>query len=212
MRTSTGLAMAISRGASFAYQLTTSGVFTVLHKFTPTKGNTSVETVGVIQGPNGYLYGVASGDGTAGKGVVYELSTDGSAFNVLHNFGDGSVPNDGEYPVGIVTVGTDGNLYGVTPNGGSAGYGTVFKISRSGSLIERLFLLPRACAVTYSCGCETEIFPWELGAPKHRGCLPVSLLQHLASRAVLFAASVRWVCDCSLWSRSGCDRSTDNPA
>jgi uncharacterized repeat protein (TIGR03803 family) len=68
-------------------------------------------------------------DGTAGKGTVYEVSTDGSIFVVLHNFGDGSLPNDGAYPDGTLTVGADGNLYGVTTRGGSAGNGIVFKIS-----------------------------------------------------------------------------------
>jgi uncharacterized repeat protein (TIGR03803 family) len=47
----------------------------------------------------------------------------------LHNFGDGSVANDGKGPVGTLVVGKDKNLYGATATGGSAGLGTVFKIS-----------------------------------------------------------------------------------
>jgi uncharacterized repeat protein (TIGR03803 family) len=123
-----GTAVGTSSNMSFVYRLTPRGVLKVLHKFTPTQGP-GVITTGVVQGPNGYLYGLSWGDGTGGMGTVYELSTDGSTFNVLHYFGDGSVPNDGKDPDGILTVGTDGNLYGVTTSGGSAGNGTVFKIS-----------------------------------------------------------------------------------
>ena len=119
----------ISSGASFVFQLTTAGTLTVLHTFTPASPHSGVDTLGVVQGPNGYLYGLTNTDGTARKGTVYEVSTDGSTFKVLHNFGDGSVKNDGEYPGGVLTVGADGNLYGVTLLGGSAGDGTVFKIS-----------------------------------------------------------------------------------
>lgn len=86
------------------------------------------QTMGVIQGPNGNLYGLTYSDGTAGKGTVFELSTDGS-FNVSHNFGDGTVQNDGAYPVGTLVLGSDNNLYGTTSGGGLAGLGTVFRIS-----------------------------------------------------------------------------------
>jgi uncharacterized repeat protein (TIGR03803 family) len=119
----------ITSGVAFVYQLTTGGVFTVLHTFKPPGKHMGVVTLGVVQGSTGNLYGTTNTDGTAGKGTVYEVSTDGSTFNVLHNFGDGSVQNDGEFPAGILTVGSDDNLYGVTIGGGSAGNGTVFKIS-----------------------------------------------------------------------------------
>jgi uncharacterized repeat protein (TIGR03803 family) len=108
----------------FVFQLTQAGVISVLYNFT-----TQVDARGVIQGPNGNLYGVTRYGGSADDGTVFELSTDGSSFNILHNFGDGSVPNDGKNPVGTLAVGTDGNLYGVTGVGGSAGYGTVYRIS-----------------------------------------------------------------------------------
>ena len=87
------------------------------------------QTMGVIQGPNGNLYGLTYSDGTAGKGTVFEVSTAIPPFNVFHNFGDGTVQNDGENPVGTLVVGSDNNLYGTTGGGGSAGLGTVFRIS-----------------------------------------------------------------------------------
>jgi uncharacterized repeat protein (TIGR03803 family) len=111
----------------------------VVFQLTPTGGVRALYysagvgvTSGVIQGPNGNLYALISSGGTAGKGFVLELSTDAFppfGYNVLHNFGDGTVQNDGEYPVGTLVVGSDNNLYGTTSGGGSAGLGTVFRIS-----------------------------------------------------------------------------------
>jgi uncharacterized repeat protein (TIGR03803 family) len=75
------------------------------------------------------LYGLCYGGGTAASGTVYEVSTDGSTYTVLQNFADGSIKSDGEYPKGRLLLGADNNFYGVTQNGGSAGKGTVFKVS-----------------------------------------------------------------------------------
>lgn len=83
----------------------------------------------LIQGADGNLYGLTGIGGSTGKGTVFQLSTDASSFNVLHNFNDGSVPNDGQTPIGVLTVGADNNLHGTTDYGGSAGLVTVFKIS-----------------------------------------------------------------------------------
>jgi uncharacterized repeat protein (TIGR03803 family) len=109
------------------FQMTPAGNITTFYLFGGIFGGTS----GVIQGPNGNVYGFTGYGGTAGKGTVFELSPDLSisSFKILHNFGDGTVQNDGEYPVGTLVVGSDNNLYGTTSQGGSAGLGTVFRIS-----------------------------------------------------------------------------------
>jgi uncharacterized repeat protein (TIGR03803 family) len=49
---------------------------------------------------------------------------------MLHSFDDA----DGAWPYWALVQATDGNLYGVTPSGGTYGYGTVFKITPSGAL------------------------------------------------------------------------------
>jgi uncharacterized repeat protein (TIGR03803 family) len=41
---------------------------------------------------------------------------------------------DGAYPIAGLIQATDGNFYGTTNQGGAYGYGTVFKITRSGKL------------------------------------------------------------------------------
>jgi uncharacterized repeat protein (TIGR03803 family) len=83
----------------------------------------------LVQGPNGNLYGATTAGGTGGKGTIFEISTDGSVYKVLHDFGDGTVPNDGAIPNGGLILGQDGNLYGTTYEGGSAGLGTIFRIT-----------------------------------------------------------------------------------
>ena len=110
------------------FSLTPSGVFGLLHVFGQGTDGTN-PTGTVVQGPDGNLYGVTSAGGTAGQGILFMVSTDGKTYNILHNFGDGSVPNDGLSPQGTPIFGQDKNLYGTTSNGGSAGLGTVFKFS-----------------------------------------------------------------------------------
>jgi uncharacterized repeat protein (TIGR03803 family) len=112
----------------YVFRLTPSGTYTAIHAFSFSNMILGYGTSGVIQGPDGNLYGLAGG-GTAGRGIVFQLSTDGSVFNILHNFADGSIPKDGYAPEGVLTVGKDNNLYGTTSMGGSAGAGTVYRIS-----------------------------------------------------------------------------------
>ena len=99
----------------------------IIHSFGLLDGANPIGAL--VQGPDGNLYGATTAGGTAGEGTIFEISTDGSVFDVVHNFGDGSVPNDGSTPNGGLILGKDGNLYGTTYNGGSAGLGTVFKFT-----------------------------------------------------------------------------------
>jgi uncharacterized repeat protein (TIGR03803 family) len=81
-----------------------------------------------VQGPDGWLYGTASGDG--GDGTIYRIDTAGT-FETVHNFrGD-----DGSDPRGDLILASDGFLYGTTLNGGAAGAGTVYRLDpASGAL------------------------------------------------------------------------------
>lgn len=90
----------------------------------------------VAVGPNGNLYGETSGGGTAGDGIIYEITPDGSTYIVLHDFNDGTIPNDGSSPTGGLTLGADNNFYGTTIQGGANGvgpglfgWGTLFKLT-----------------------------------------------------------------------------------
>ena len=80
-------------------------------------------TAGVVLDSAGNLYGTTEAGGTAGVGVVFELSTTGQ-LTVLHSFSGA----DGSGPVGV-TLSPGGNLYGATVGGGKNGGGVVFKIT-----------------------------------------------------------------------------------
>jgi uncharacterized repeat protein (TIGR03803 family) len=85
--------------------------------------------VGLIQDANGVLYGATRG-GQTGGGAVFAINPDGSGFKVLHHFG--SSANDAANPVGPLTLGVDGALYGIS-GGGAKGVGTIFTLRPDGS-------------------------------------------------------------------------------
>lgn len=85
----------------------------------------------VIPGPNGTLYGVASGGNPScqpnGCGQIFQLTPTGNGngnIKVLHQFNgpDGAIPE-----VGSLVL-KNGALYGSTAIGGSANQGTIFKL------------------------------------------------------------------------------------
>jgi uncharacterized repeat protein (TIGR03803 family) len=88
---------------------------------------------GVTYDPHGNLDGttVAGGSGGScssdGCGIVFQLTP--QTENVLHNFSAGS---DGFGPGGGVVFDRSGNVYGMTPDGGSHSEGTIYQVWRAG--------------------------------------------------------------------------------
>jgi len=58
--------------------------------------------------------------------VVFRLGSLGQNFAVLHSFTDAG-------PQASLLQGSDGLLYGTTYGGGTLGYGTVFRLEKSGA-------------------------------------------------------------------------------
>jgi uncharacterized repeat protein (TIGR03803 family) len=117
------------KGCGVVFKVETSGKRTVLHTFTGTDG--ANPWAGLIQDPQGNLYGTTNGGGYD-MGVVFKLTPGKNGKwreTVLHNFNGGG---DGEYPYAGVILDAKGNLYGTTFGGGADGNGTVFKLSQSG--------------------------------------------------------------------------------
>lgn len=107
----------------------------VLYNFSDGSGDGAYPQAGLVMDSAGNLYGVSSEFITLddqGGGALFKIDTNGN-FSSLHFFG-GS-PTDGEYPVASLTIDKSGNLYGTTVNGGAQniGYGTVFKLTPSGT-------------------------------------------------------------------------------
>ena len=82
----------------------------------------------------GNLYGTTryTAELNSTTGTVFELQRNGEEWThtTLHTFGDGE---DGALPVGPLLFDKAGNLYGATEIGNASGYGTVFKLTNTGS-------------------------------------------------------------------------------
>jgi uncharacterized repeat protein (TIGR03803 family) len=115
--------------AGTVFKVTPQGVESVLYSFA--EGNDAVSpSSGLVLDAAGNLYGTTLGGGTHGWGTVYKVTPRGTE-SVLWSFAD--VP-DGSYPQSNLILGTDGNFYGTTGMGGTAGKGTAFRITPAGSL------------------------------------------------------------------------------
>lgn len=103
--------------------------YEVLYSFT--NGTDAKNPIdGVILSSDGFLYGAAYAGGAELRGAVFKLNTNGTGYQVLHDFL--TTGGDGQYPYGGLIAGNDGFLYGTTYAGGISGYGTLFKISHDG--------------------------------------------------------------------------------
>ncbi|BDI29747.1 hypothetical protein CCAX7_17980 [Capsulimonas corticalis] len=106
---------------------------TVLHafeNFAPDQTNTTgaFPSCALAQAADGSLYGTAIMGGAYGAGTLYRVGLDGS-YVKLHDF---NAPTDGGSPYAGVTLGPDGNYYGVAWNRGPSGAGTLYSITPAG--------------------------------------------------------------------------------
>ncbi len=113
------------------FKISTNGELTTLYTFTNgTDGE--IPHAGLVQGNDGYFYGVTEDGGTGHGGTIFKINTNG-VLTTLHSFLF-SLGTDGAVPGGALVQATDGNLYGTTSQDGANGLGTVFKITTSGEL------------------------------------------------------------------------------
>lgn len=93
-----------------------------------------MDAAGNLYGTTSDSQGVAVGDAPPDAGTVFELSPapgGGYTESVLYDFASTEALN-GTNPAGALIMDGAGNLYGTTAGGGSNGFGTVFKLARSG--------------------------------------------------------------------------------
>src|SRR5580704_12356660 len=125
-----------TNGYGTLFKVTTNGTVTAFVTFNKTNGATP--TVGaLVQGPDGNFYGGTINGGTNNSGTVFKVTTNGTlmplySFSPLVTNGSIVTNAEGAKPVGL-TLGMDGNFYGLTAAGGTNGQGTAFKITTNGT-------------------------------------------------------------------------------
>ena len=112
------------------FKITPGGALTTLHSFDNVHGGNP--QAGLVQATDGNFYGTTNAGGLYDSGTIFKI-TPGGVLTTLHTFQ--GYPSDGANPVAGLVQGTDGNFYGTTVSGGAYNYyGTVFKITPSGTL------------------------------------------------------------------------------
>ena len=108
------------------FRITPAGVFTVLHDFEGGSDGGFPEAP-PIQASDCNFYGTTIGSPNS---TVYKYTPAGN-FSTVYQF-DGT---DGQSIQDALIQGTDGNLYGSTYSGGTNSCGTIFKMTRSGTIL-----------------------------------------------------------------------------
>jgi uncharacterized repeat protein (TIGR03803 family) len=117
------------------FKMTPTGTLTTLHSFCSQAfpcADGQGPAAGLVQASNGDFYGTTTDGGANNAGTVFKITPTGT-LTTLHSFCSQSGCTDGSLPYGLVQA-TDGDLYGITTDGGANSDGTVFKITPSGTL------------------------------------------------------------------------------
>jgi uncharacterized repeat protein (TIGR03803 family) len=114
------------------FKLTVANTLTAVHSFDGGAGGAYPQG-GLDQGTNGVFYGTTEEGGTNSHGTIFQITPAGAP-TTLYNFCSQSGCTDGAYPRGWLVLASNGKLYGTTQNAGSEDYGTVFSLTRTGTL------------------------------------------------------------------------------
>jgi uncharacterized repeat protein (TIGR03803 family) len=123
-----------SFGGIYTINLNGSG-YQLLRAFTGTGGVTrgkGESCPGLVEGTDGFLYGVTPGGGSNDTGVFFAMSKNGVTYNVFREW-----PTTGlRRPNSRLLLASDGNFYGSTSSGGAANRGGIYRISPTGVYTE----------------------------------------------------------------------------
>jgi uncharacterized repeat protein (TIGR03803 family) len=125
-------------GDGMVFRVTPDGTLTTLYSFCSQIGCTDGRSpfAGLVLGADGNLYGATNSGGDfnscaleQGCGTIFKIALDGT-LTTVHTFHS----TDGFNPQGTLTLGSDGNFYGTTYDGGANNLGTVFTMTPAGIL------------------------------------------------------------------------------
>jgi uncharacterized repeat protein (TIGR03803 family) len=123
-------------GVGTVYKISPGGAYSVLYSFRDYGMDGSNVEAPVIEGSDGNFYGTTFAGGAFASGAIFKVTPAG-AETILYSFcSGGGLCADGQSPNSGLLEGSDGNFYGLTPNGGAypsgnAG-GTLFRITPAG--------------------------------------------------------------------------------
>jgi uncharacterized repeat protein (TIGR03803 family) len=116
-------------GTLFEFDIAGAGTFTKKIDFNgPSNG--SYPYGSLIVGNNGKLYGMTREGGTSNSGTIFEFDPAGAGTLIKKINFTGA---NGSYPMGSLTAGGNGKLYGMTPDGGTNSLGTLFEFDPGGA-------------------------------------------------------------------------------
>jgi uncharacterized repeat protein (TIGR03803 family) len=126
------------KGFGTIYQLSPGGTLKTIYKFCKGGAGThpcldGANPDGLVEGLDGNFYGVATGGGVHGGGVVFKVTRYGG-LTPIYSFCSLTGCADGIGPTGLLLA-SDGNFYGTTANLGSNGAvpNTIFQITPTGA-------------------------------------------------------------------------------
>ncbi len=134
-------------GCGTIFEITPAGKLTTLYEFCSQTNCADGygPFSGLTLGNDGNLYGTTVYGGANLGGVAFKLTPPG-LLTILHNFCEQTNCADGAQPTRPLIQAPDGNLYGVTFDGGSAncngGCGTIFEMSTTGQFANRYSFCP----------------------------------------------------------------------
>jgi uncharacterized repeat protein (TIGR03803 family) len=121
-----------SQGYIYRFDATSPAAIVAVYSFAKATGHYPQGQL--MQGQDGYLYGVTKRGGRYDYGVIYKVKTDGTGYQTLHHFDK----SGGMYPDRGLVQDASGNLYGMTYAGGTHNLGVVYKIRPDGGGFVRL--------------------------------------------------------------------------
>lgn len=124
-----------AHGDGTVFRVTPGGALTTLHSFCSQSGCPDGEfpQTGLVQAGDENFYGTTILGGAYGNGTIFKMTPAGTVTTLYSVCSQSGCP-DGNYLYAGLTQATDGNLYGIMQIGGANGYGTVFRITLSGTL------------------------------------------------------------------------------
>lgn len=125
-----------SSGCGTVFKVAANGTLTTLYIFCAI-GDECVDGASpynnLVEATDSSFYGITNEGGAHNGGTIFKI-TEGGVLSTVYDFCSLEGCTDGGGPLGGLTQGSDGNLYGTTMMGGTSNQGTVFKVTQNGIL------------------------------------------------------------------------------